>query len=103
MPKRSPSDVEGPRPRLIRIAATIAIATVVAAFMPQPAFAAGRGFNPGHIISDDSFFNGQAMSERQIQTFLDARKCVPQDDVPCLADYRETTTTQPTQFDHCDR
>ncbi|NEG70032.1 hemagglutinin [Bifidobacterium sp. BRDM6] len=28
-------------------------------------------FNPGDIISDDQFFNGSAMNEQQIQSFLD--------------------------------
>jgi len=103
MPKRSTLDANGPRSSFVRIAAIVAIATIVVVFMPQTASAAERDFNPGYIISDDSFFNGQAMSQHQIQTFLDARKCAPKDDVPCLADYRETTTTQPAQFAHCER
>lgn len=28
-------------------------------------------FNPGNIISDGAFFNGNALSERQVQTILD--------------------------------
>jgi hypothetical protein len=58
-------------------------------------------FRPGLIISDDSFFNDLSMSARQIQHFFDSTPCVPQADAPCLADFRQTTTTQPNQFDHC--
>jgi len=40
----------------------------------QPATALdGSQFDPGNIISDQVFFNGGAMSEGQIQGFLDAR------------------------------
>ena len=53
-------------------------------------------------MSDDAFYDSGAMSEREIQTFLDGLDCRPVDDVPCLADYRETTTTQPAVGgEHC--
>jgi len=51
-------------------------------------------FDPGLIISDYNFYNPAAMTEPEIQAFLEARPCTPRDDSPCLADYRETTTFQ---------
>jgi len=108
MPMRPHFDVRARS--LSRVASTwaaltiaIALAALSVVFMPQAASAATRPFNPGFIISDDSFFNGQSMTSSQIQAFLDKQKCVPKDDVPCLADYRQDTVTQPTQFAHCHR
>lgn len=54
-----------------------------------------RSFDPGLIVSDDSFFDYFAMSERQIQRFLGGHKCEPRGDVPCLADYRQNTPDRP--------
>ena len=71
---------------------------------PTPEFEIpdAAGFDPGRIVSDDAFYDSGAMSEREIQTFLDGLDCRPVDDVPCLADYRETTTTQPAVGgEHC--
>ena len=71
---------------------------------PTPEFEIpdAAGFDPGRIVSDDAFYDSGAMGEREIQTFLDGLDCRPVDDVPCLADYRETTTTQPAVGgEHC--
>ena len=53
------------------------------------------GFDPGRIVSDDSFYDSAAMTEQQIQEFLEGLDCRPSDGVPCLDDYRQTTATQP--------
>ena len=59
-------------------------------------------FDPGFIISDYNFFNPDALTAVQIQDFLEERSCRPSDDVPCLWEYRETTTSQPAQgAGHC--
>ncbi|MDJ0376838.1 hypothetical protein [Cryobacterium sp. PH31-L1] len=59
-------------------------------------------FDPGLIISDYNFFNPDALTESGIQDFLEARSCRPSDGVPCLWEYRETTTSQPAKGDgHC--
>ena len=59
-------------------------------------------FDPGFIISDYNFFNPDALTAVQIQDFLEERSCRPSDDVPCLWEYRETTTSQPAKGDgHC--
>ena len=52
-------------------------------------------FDPGFIVSDDSFYDSSAMSEQGIQAFLEGVDCRPEDRVPCLADYKQTTVTQP--------
>jgi hypothetical protein len=92
------------RTRLARAAAAVLVLPLVCAlFIPQAASASTRDFDPGYIISDDSFFNSLSMTQPQIQAFLEARTCIPKDNVPCLADYRQDTVTQPAEFDHCGR
>lgn len=59
-------------------------------------------FEPGHIVSDDSFYNSGSMSADAIQEFLEDMTCRPVDGVPCLADYTEDTRTEPDQgVGHC--
>ncbi|WP_395243599.1 hypothetical protein ACGGZK_15920 [Agromyces sp. MMS24-K17] len=52
-------------------------------------------FQPGLIVSDDSFYDSTAMTEAEIQSFLEGISCRPDADVECLAQYAERTTTQP--------
>jgi hypothetical protein len=52
-------------------------------------------FDPGFIVSDDAFFDAGAMSESEVQEFLEARNCRPVGDVPCLADYAEDVADVP--------
>ena len=56
-----------------------------------PAATRPTPFDPGDIISDDSFFNPDAMTAKQIQRFLEKRPCTPKAGAPCLARYRVTT------------
>ena len=71
--------------------------------LPVEAIATPAEFDPGFIISDYNFFNPDAMTEREIQTFLEARACAPRDDSPCVSDYRENTFSQPARVEgHCD-
>jgi len=90
-----------PRLRLRLIAAasaaTAALALVPAAAVAEPA----TPFYPGYIISDDSFFNPDAMTAGQIQEFLEDRTCHPKDGVPCLADFRMNTPAQPASAERC--
>ncbi len=55
-------------------------------------------FNPGYIISDAEFYNGAAMTEAQIQAFLNARQIGPCTGEGCLRDYRQNTTNKPQYF-----
>ncbi|BDZ65927.1 hypothetical protein [Agromyces mangrovi Wang et al. 2018] len=60
-------------------------------------------FDPGLIVSDDSFYNADAMTATQVQHFFESRRCTPSDGVPCLADYREDTPDKAAEEDgHCD-
>ncbi|MFD4420399.1 hypothetical protein ACFWN7_02710 [Agromyces sp. NPDC058484] len=52
-------------------------------------------FDPGHIVSDDAFYDSSAMGEEEIQAFLESVSCRPDEGVRCLADFRQSTTTQP--------
>jgi len=53
------------------------------------------GFEAGRIVSDYTFFNADAMTERQIQSFLQSRSCIRTDSSPCLWEYRESTVDVP--------
>ncbi|NUU05279.1 hypothetical protein [Leifsonia sp. C5G2] len=88
-----------PRLRLIAAAtaAAGALALLPAAAVAEPA----TPFYPGYIISDDSFFNPDAMTAGQIQHFLEDRSCHPKDGVPCLADFRMNSPAQPASADRC--
>jgi hypothetical protein len=60
-------------------------------------------FDPGHIVSDDAFYDSAAMSEQEIQAFLESVSCRPDEGVRCLADFTQSTTTQPEVGGaHCD-
>jgi hypothetical protein len=92
--------IERPRRRIAGAAIAILIATVVAVgSSPVPASAAdGSDFDPGFIISDDTFFNGSAMTAAQVQAFLDARvpTCRAGSGGPaCLKSYTQGTPTMP--------
>ena len=52
-------------------------------------------FRPGLLISDDTFYSADAMDAADIQRFLEARACVPEDGVPCLGEFTATTPDRP--------
>ncbi|WP_344756938.1 hypothetical protein [Gryllotalpicola koreensis] len=52
-------------------------------------------FQAGELISDDAFYNAQAMTQAGIQQWLLQMPCVPQDNSPCLAFFNQKTTTRP--------
>ncbi|WP_241989317.1 hypothetical protein [Cryobacterium serini] len=88
---------------LIALPATAAVAAApLSAAATDPAPIDPATFNPGLIISDFNFFNPDALTESGIQDFLEQRSCRPSDGVPCLWEFRETTTSQPAKGDgHC--
>lgn len=65
---------------------------------PQAAVAAnGAFFDPGYIVSDEVFFNAGAVSEADVQTFVQARgvNCRSTPGSPgCLREYRLNTPTR---------
>jgi hypothetical protein len=61
-------------------------------------------FDPGFIVSDDAFFDSAAMTEDEIQDFLESRDCRPADGVACLDEYVEDVDDVPAAGPrHCGR
>lgn len=52
-------------------------------------------FDPGYIVSDDAFYDSGAMSEDEIQSFFESLPCRADEGARCLADFTQSTTTQP--------
>jgi hypothetical protein len=62
---------------------------------PEPASAANAAdFNPGNIISDANFFNGNAMNAGVIQNFLNNQVPSCASGATCLKSYTQTTWTR---------
>lgn len=77
------------------------VAVVTASAPPAAAWVSGNLWDPGNIISDQQFFDANAMSVSDIQSFLDAQVPVcdtthPASDDPftCLKDYQQTTISR---------
>ncbi|WP_350347111.1 hypothetical protein ABIQ69_10735 [Agromyces sp. G08B096] len=73
---------------------TAGAATTAASATPAPEPPATE-FDPGYIVSDDSFYHAETMSEAEIQAFFESVSCRPDEGVRCLADFRESTIDQP--------
>ena len=78
------------------------VAAVAGVVVPGPSIApasalSGSQFNPGNIISDAYFFDRNAMSEAQIQSFLDSKSggCL---NSLCLGVLRVNTATEPASY-----
>ncbi|MCS5734894.1 hypothetical protein [Herbiconiux daphne] len=72
--------------------ATAAAASAPAASAPA---ATASDFDPGNIISDANFFNGNAMSAGAVQNFLNAQVSSCRAGYTCLKDYKQSTWTRP--------
>ena len=85
-------------PMIITALVGVVLAVVPAA--PQAQALSGSDFDPGHIISDEAFYNGAAMSELEIQRFLESAvgSCGNSN---CLAAYRADTPTRTWSFGTC--
>lgn len=86
----------------VTVAAVIATATFTAAAPPASAWVSGDLWDPGLIISDQQFFDEDAMTVAQIHSFLNAkvptchpeRSTGPDDPIVCLKDFKQTTTSR---------
>ncbi|KAA6430844.1 hypothetical protein FQ330_11745 [Agrococcus sediminis] len=58
---------------------------------PAAEAAVASNFDPGYIVSDEQFFDGDAMTAAQVQAFLDAQVRTCQSGYTCLKDYRQPT------------
>lgn len=52
-------------------------------------------FDPGFLISDETFYSADRMDAADIQSFLESKPCIPKDGVDCLTDFRQTTPDVP--------
>lgn len=75
--------------------AVAVLASMLSAWTPaQPAAAlSGSSFDPGLIISDEQFYDRDAMTESQIQAFLEKMSGICSNS-NCLDVYRQATTTR---------
>ncbi|WP_187976727.1 hypothetical protein [Mycetocola sp. JXN-3] len=89
--------------KLRKWVAAAAAMIFAAALMSAVGFAVGStpaqaavasNFNPGQLISDQNFYNGNAMSAADVQSFLNSRvqNCSP--GYTCLKDFRQTTASR---------
>lgn len=94
----------GVRPRLrVLLMAAALIATLFVSVGGNASGAravTGADFDPGQIISDANFYNGNAMSEAEIQRFLESMVGTCQNS-NCLAVYRTDTPTRTWSFGTC--
>jgi hypothetical protein len=87
------------RIRLLAVAAAFALlasgfTAIAGAAAPAQALS-GSDFNPGNIISDAKFFNGQAMDVGSIQGFLNSQVPSCRAGYTCLKSWTETTGSRP--------
>ncbi|WP_157127211.1 hypothetical protein [Cnuibacter physcomitrellae] len=81
---------------LISVVIAAAGLAVVMPIAAEPASAANAAdFDPGNIISDENFFNGDAMSAQAVQSFLNGQVSSCRSGYTCLKDYSQSTWTRP--------
>jgi hypothetical protein len=92
-PASARADAASIAPTTVTVVADTARQLVEAATPPA--------FDPGYIISDELFYDGDALDAREVQQFLDEQvpACAP--GVVCLADYTQKTVTRESD-DVCD-
>lgn len=94
----------GFRSRVVTALAVLAVfasgLTVGSILSPaEPAAAADAAlFDPGYIISDAEFYNGNAMTEAQIQNFLNSAAPGACGGAGCLKQYSQTTINKPQHY-----
>ncbi len=76
------------------IALLVALPATVAPTSPAAA-ADAADWNPGNIIDDAVFYDGNAMTAGEIQTFLNGKVRTCQSGSTCLKDYRQNTDDRP--------
>lgn len=81
--------------------ALVAAGLVVSAPNERAEALSGSEFDPGYIISDANFYNGSAMSEAEIQRFLQDAVGGVCNNSNCLAAYRADTPTRTWSFGTC--
>ena len=92
------------RPLLVIPLVAAVMAAALTAFQPAaPAQAAdASAFDAGNIISDELFFDGNAMSAAQVQAFLNSQVSSCSPGYTCLKDYRQDTSSRAAEAGRCD-
>jgi len=83
------------------VAAMLALGVVMALRdeLGEPVEAAvGSQFNPGFIVTDQNFFDKDAMSAAQIQAFIASKEPTCAAGYTCLKDYRVDTPSEPANL-----
>lgn len=90
--------------KIVRVLTGLVVSSLVAVFLVSPAQRAealsGIEFDPGYMISDAQFYTADAMTQGQIQAFLDAKIGTCQNSL-CLNVLRIDTTTTTLSFGTC--
>ncbi len=90
--------------RLMASTAAIVIAVTAGVMTTVPAHAADPStWDPGFIISDEEFFDGGAMTESQVQSFLQEKGsgCTSTATLSCMKDYRAAQVDSRAASDYC--
>ena len=84
------------------LAVLMSATLLVAVTPPAPADAANSSlFDPGNLISDAAFFDGQAMSASAVQNFLNQQVSSCRSGITCLKDYRQDTPNKAAVSGRC--
>ncbi|SEN95146.1 hypothetical protein [Cryobacterium luteum] len=87
-----------------RVLTGVLVSGLIAVFLVSPAERAealsGIDFDPGYMISDENFYTADAMTQGEIQDFLDAKIGTCQNSL-CLNVLRIDTTTTTLSFGTC--
>ncbi|MFF2773217.1 hypothetical protein ACFVUP_39590, partial [Streptomyces bacillaris] len=82
------------RPLLAALTVVALLVTGVAPAGGQVKAAVASSFDPGYIISDYNFYNGQAASAATVQGFLNSKVTNCLAGYTCLKDYTVSTTSR---------
>lgn len=83
--------------RVLSLLLSVSLATIgLVAFQPSVQAQAidGSQFNAGYIIDDSNFYDGNAMSQAQIQSFLEANEPGACGNASCLKNYTGASSSQ---------
>ena len=90
------------RPIAATLALILGISLLSLAPQPDEALAADASqFDPGNIISDALFYDGNAMGSAEIQSFLIAKEPACRSTYACMWNYGQTTPAMPARTGVC--
>ena len=104
MKVRSAKSIKRATVSVVVVAVLLGGTISIGSFSQSASALTGSSFEPGNIISDQHFFDSQAMDEAAIQQFLVSKvpTCSSSSAQPCLKSYRLDTTTRAAVTGVCD-